>query len=45
MESQVVVDDAVANMVRFEEVFECARSLLRVLFDVVDLYGGDLDTT
>ena len=37
VEAQLVVDDAVIDVIRFEEVLQCPRSLLRLLFDLVDL--------
>lgn len=43
VESEIVVYDTVVDMIRFQEMFECASTLFRVLFDVVDLDGGDVD--
>lgn len=43
MKAEFIIDDAVIDVVRFEDVFQTSRSLLRVLFNVVDFDGWDLD--
>lgn len=43
VEAQVVVDDAVIDVICLEKVFQRPRSLLRPLFDIVDVCLGDLD--
>lgn len=39
---QVVVDDAMIDMVRFEQMLQRPRSLLGSLFDIVDFGLGDV---
>lgn len=43
VKSQVVVDDAVVDVVGLDQVFECSSSLFRQFFDVVDFWFGDFD--
>jgi len=43
VKSQVVVDNAVVDVVRFEQMLECSRPLLRLGFDLVGLDFGQLD--
>lgn len=39
---QVVVNDAMIDMVRLEQMLQCPRSLLGSLFDIVDFGFGDV---
>jgi hypothetical protein len=43
VKSQVIVDDAVIDVVRFEQMLQCSRPLLRLGFDLVGLDFGQLD--
>ena len=43
VESQVIVDNAVINVVRFQEVLQRPRPLLRLALDLVSFDFGQLD--
>ena len=43
VESQIIVDDAVVDMVRFQQVFQRPRPLLRLGLDLVCFDLGQLD--
>lgn len=43
MELEVVVYDGMVDVIRFDDVLERARSLLWVLFNVVDGNAGKVD--
>lgn len=43
VEAKFVVDDAVINVIRLDQVLQCSCSLLGSFFDVVDLCFGDFD--
>ena len=45
VKSQVIVDDAVIDVVRFKQMLQRPRPLLRLSFDLVSLYFGQLDAT
>lgn len=44
MKGQIMVDDRVVDMVSFQQMLECARSLVRRGLDIVDLDRGDVDS-
>lgn len=41
--AQVIVNDRVVGMVRFQQVFEGSRSFFGVGFDIVDIDGRKID--
>lgn len=43
MEAEVVVDDAMVDVVGLDQVLQCSRSLLRSFFDIVHVALGELD--
>lgn len=45
MEAQLVVDDAVVDVVGLDQVLERSCSLLRPFFDVVHVARGQVDAT
>ena len=45
VKSHVIVDDAVIDVVRFKQMLQRPRPLLRLSFDLVSLYFGQLDAT
>lgn len=43
VEGEVVVDDGVIGMIRFEQMLEGSRPLVSSSFDIMDLYRGQID--